>query len=303
MQCTVIQKLTAPHGLSYSFPICGKCMACRINKRREWTGRMLLEARADPRPGAFITLTYSDDHVPPGGTLVKSHLSSWLKRFRSHVKFHHGIDRLRYFACGEYGEKFGRPHYHVILFGLDPVLVEKSACSTWNNGFVSVSELNENRMKYTARYTLKKIINRADPDYADGRISEFANMSRMPGLGAAGFDQIADELLKYGDCDTVVQGYFRTSGARYPLGRYGKERIIGRLSDFGLSSEKIEALVKYRIFEPGDPDLVVLNKLDEKDQAKKASEARAPSRTRAAYDPPSPPGVPSSPPSRTPVRG
>ena len=25
--------------------------------------------------------------------------------------------RVRYFHCGEYGEKFSRPHYHVCLFG------------------------------------------------------------------------------------------------------------------------------------------------------------------------------------------
>lgn len=42
------------------------------------------------------------------------HLQKFFKRLRK--KFGEGI---RYFACGEYGSKNGRPHYHALLFNFD----------------------------------------------------------------------------------------------------------------------------------------------------------------------------------------
>ncbi len=40
---------------------CGQCQNCRINKQREWTGRILLEAQMYPI-SSFVTLTYADEH-------------------------------------------------------------------------------------------------------------------------------------------------------------------------------------------------------------------------------------------------
>ena len=42
---------------------CGKCIGCRIAKRKEWSLRMLHELTYHPQ-SSFITLTYDDYNLP-----------------------------------------------------------------------------------------------------------------------------------------------------------------------------------------------------------------------------------------------
>ncbi|EBW8988162.1 hypothetical protein BXL21_24545 [Salmonella enterica subsp. enterica serovar Enteritidis] len=44
----------------------------------------------------FITLTYNDENLPEGGTLVRKHLTDFFKRLRKHFTGR----TIRYFACG-----------------------------------------------------------------------------------------------------------------------------------------------------------------------------------------------------------
>ena len=67
--------------------------------------------------GAFVTLTYADapSHV------IKSDVQKFLKRFRQIPRdYGFPLPDFKYFFCAEYGSKFGRPHYHGLLFGVDP---------------------------------------------------------------------------------------------------------------------------------------------------------------------------------------
>ena len=94
---------------------CGQCMPCRVNKKRIWTHRILLESY-EYTDNVMITLTYDDEHMPRlddgRGILVPKDLQSWLKRFRKAIE----PQRIRYFGVGEYGDESWRPHYHVIVF-------------------------------------------------------------------------------------------------------------------------------------------------------------------------------------------
>lgn len=61
----------------------------------------------------FLTCTYDEEHLP--SELDKTHVPKLIRAIRK--KYPHRT--IRYYACGEYGENTLRPHYHVLLFGMD----------------------------------------------------------------------------------------------------------------------------------------------------------------------------------------
>ena len=149
-----------------AFP-CGQCMPCRINRRRLWSHRISLESKVHTS-SVFITLTYSQENLPDGGTLVPRDVQLWLKRLRKTI----GIAGLRFFLVGEYGEQTQRPHYHVVLFGFpncERGITEKryarccDVCevvkSTWSKGAIEIRELTTGGAEYIAGYVTKKLTN------------------------------------------------------------------------------------------------------------------------------------------------
>lgn len=56
-----------PHGLQVP---CGKCIACRIHKRQEWTLRLMHEL-TNWENSVFVTFTYSPETIPPHNSLKK----------------------------------------------------------------------------------------------------------------------------------------------------------------------------------------------------------------------------------------
>lgn len=227
---------------------CGQCLPCRINRRRLWTHRILLEAKCHER-SIFTTLTYAPDHLPAGGSLDRGALSGFVKRFRKN----HGR-KLRFFGVGEYGDQSGRPHYHVVLFGVGPSAgpdVEKS----WSFGHVDVRELSAELAQYVAGYVVKKLTNDTDPRLK-GRIPEYTRMSLRPGIGALAVPALSRTLeteqgsrlvAELGDVPVVV----RHGRRLLPVGRYlrrqlraslGFDEIGGQVAPQKLQLEEMLAL-------------------------------------------------------------
>lgn len=168
---------------------CGECLGCTMAYAKSWALRCNLEMQRHHKT-AFTTLTYSDDNKPP--TLDRPSLQRWLKRLRGRSATA-GAPKLRFFACGEYGEHTKRPHYHAILFGLsstDKNLIE----DTWALGHTRTYDATPETIAYTAGYTAKKwgwfddhiSDERVDPD--TGEVYQyqppFTQMSRRPGIAA-----------------------------------------------------------------------------------------------------------------------
>jgi len=131
-----------------SFP-CGKCMSCRVQRTQEWSIRLMHE-KTDWDHSIFVTLTYSDEKLPTSGKLQKSDLQKFLKRLRKSYQ-----SPIKYYASGEYGEKYGRPHYHLIIFGMSPedqITIEKA----WNQGMVHIGTVTLESCRYVASYIQKK---------------------------------------------------------------------------------------------------------------------------------------------------
>jgi len=130
---------------------CGKCEACRIQKRNEWCVRMIheLDSWTD---AVFVTLTYSEDKIPSHESLVKSDLQKFFKRLRKKIE----PNKIKYFACGEYGDQTNRPHYHAIIFGLsqkDHDIINEC----WGLGIIHTGIAEPASMRYVAKYIQKKL--------------------------------------------------------------------------------------------------------------------------------------------------
>lgn len=168
---------------------CGQCIGCRLEYSRQWAIRCMHESSLYDE-NCFITLTYKTECLPENGQLNLRHFQLFMKRLRKKFK-----DRkIRFYHCGEYGERFGRPHYHCLLFNLDfpdKVIFGESGENTlytsqilddlWENkGLCIIGSVSFESAGYVARYMMKKAKGNAkDPD----RVSEYATMSRMPGIG------------------------------------------------------------------------------------------------------------------------
>lgn len=193
---------------------CGRCGSCRVNRARLWTGRMLLESFEHPY-SAFLTLTYDEEHLPWGGNLVKKDLQLFLKRLRMNLTSNQPI---RFYGCGEYGEKTFRPHYHLIVFGLSPMqseIVQKS----WSKGSTFTGTVEAKSISYVASYVTKKLWKKQDPRMRN-MVPEFQVMSNRPGIGHGVVPRLAEGYKRYPMVDPQQFRVTRIHGKMYPLGRY-----------------------------------------------------------------------------------
>lgn len=97
----------------------------------------------------FLTLTYDDEHCPL--SLSKRELQLFWKRLRKDL----APRKIKYFACGEYGDQYGRPHYHAIVFGLQGT-DERIVQENWRRGFVMLAGVSQKSISYVTGYVLKK---------------------------------------------------------------------------------------------------------------------------------------------------
>lgn len=219
---------------------CGQCLPCRINKRREWTSRMMLEACCHAE-SSFVTLTYSPEKLPKGDTLVPADLRNFLKRLRKNVE----PAQIRYFGVGEYGELSQRPHYHLAIFGLGrgaDELIRRS----WGLGFTDVGDLTLASAQYIAGYVTKKMTKKDDARLG-GRFPEFARMSNRPGIGALAVDNIIDALLTDGGAEKIAREgdvplALMQEKRSLPLGRYLRRKLRERygFEEIGTPKEKLK---------------------------------------------------------------
>lgn len=213
---------------------CGQCLPCRMNRRRLWTHRMMLETYVHPH-SSFVTLTYAPENIPEGGTLDPQHYRDWLKKLRH-------LTKVRYYLVGEYGDESQRPHYHAALFGYPPcvhgrpITHKQCTCSTcepiartWGLGLTYNAELTWESAQYVSQYVTKKMTKKDDPRL-HGRHPEFARQSLKPGLGALSLDKIidviestygAEELDETGDVPSILQH----GKKKFPLGRYLRSKL------------------------------------------------------------------------------
>lgn len=198
---------------------CGQCRYCRLEHSRNWAVRCSHESSLYTH-NSFITLTYSDTHLPRYSSLDYNAPVLFMERLRK--KFGSGI---RAYGCAEYGEKLSRPHYHICLFNFDfldkkelkkhednTYYTSKDLQDLWPYGHSVVGALTFESAAYVARYVTKKITgSMASSHYEpfDERTGEIiqklpersVTVSRMPGIGRQWFEKNVQFLI---DNDFVI---------------------------------------------------------------------------------------------------
>lgn len=192
---------------------CGKCIACRRRRSSAWAFRLEQEQKVS-ETALFITLTYADTPRSFNGnmTLDKRDFQLFMKRLRKQNQ-----KKLKYYACGEYGSKFKRPHYHMILFNLTGK-IEKKLTKAWTNGFVDIGNCEPASIRYTTNYITKSIW---EPENElDDREKEFSLMSKKLGLSYLTPAMVQHHTSKLIGCVT------RSGGQLQGLPRYFKNKIF-----------------------------------------------------------------------------
>lgn len=218
---------------------CGKCIGCRLEYSKQWATKGLYEAECYEN-NWFLTITYDQEHLPaadtmidpktgeelgenPFGSLKEKELTDFIKRLRIHYERKYNHTGIRYMACGEYGDKGNRPHYHMIAFNL-PIPIERLRfheynenyeamyrCEElediWGKGMIVAAEVNWNTCAYVARYITKKVGIPTQKDYYQclGIQPEFFRMSRRPGIGRTYYDEHKKEI--YEKDQLIIQKY------------------------------------------------------------------------------------------------
>lgn len=241
-------KCLAPVALGVRLVGCGQCMPCRLNRRRLWMHRMMLEAQMHG-DCSFLTLTYDDEHLPNGSSLEPKDAQDWLKRFRKRIAPLH----VRYYLVGEYGDETWRPHYHAALFGFGSCTADtftrsyrhksqRSCCfrcdlvrDTWGKGGILLGQFTPESAQYVVGYVTKKMTSKEDPRLT-GRYPEFARMSRRPGLGHGALEALAESIVRLNldVTESDVPSSLRHGKKLLPLGRYLQRKLrvmLGRDPD------------------------------------------------------------------------
>lgn len=157
---------------------CNKCESCQ----QKYISQLGMRSRHELlycNSSCFITLTVANefiDEVFPNNSLDHLAFQKFIRRLRDYLrrtKYKNNPEdcpKIKYIMCGEYGEKFLRPHYHAVIFGYDfddiqPLYQRgKQVKGTfrsseleklWTYGFSSVKKANYDTCTYLAKYVAK----------------------------------------------------------------------------------------------------------------------------------------------------
>lgn len=157
---------------------CNKCESCQLKYIAHLGLRASHELMYHTK-AMFITLTVNNENIDkvfPNNSLCHVEFQKFIRRLRDwlrrtiYKKNPEQLPKIKYLMCGEYGEKFGRPHYHAVIFGYEfddlkqhhvkGQSIKNSYRSPklerlWTYGFSQISKVNYEKCTYLAKYVAK----------------------------------------------------------------------------------------------------------------------------------------------------
>lgn len=229
---------------------CGRCLNCKKRRISNWSFRLMQEDKVSDS-AYFLTLTYDLEHCPITKNgymdLRKSDLQKFFKRLRRDEE-RDGVSRksLKYYAVGEYGGRYMRPHYHIILFNarLETLIGSKLAenvkrgvieldgkrpfmCDAWSPfdtpiGHITIGKVSEASVGYTMKYISKA--SRVPVHRNDDRTPEFSLMSK--GLGET---YLSKAMVHWHKSDIENRQYcMLKDGKKISMPRYYRNKILNQ---------------------------------------------------------------------------
>lgn len=227
---------------SFAVP-CGRCPDCIKRKISAWSFRLMQEDRRSMN-SCFLTLTYNDNDLypitrAPSGykTLNKRDLVNFFKRLRKNSEYDAEFP-IRYYACGEYGSKHWRPHYHAVVFNCPaPDIV----CRAWSTesadlghrvaiGNVYFGTVTGASVGYVLKYMFK---DKKVPLHAkDDRLPEFALMSKR-----LGDNYLTPAMIEWHKADLLARMHLTLKdGRKVHMPTYYRDKIYNEFEKALLSN-------------------------------------------------------------------
>lgn len=239
----VFDKSKSVHGFKIAVP-CRMCIGCRIDYSKEWAVRCVNEAQMH-EDNMFVTLTYDDDHIPEDLQLNHEDWQQFIravrKKYRKYTKRDEDgnvIDYgIRYYMCGEYGEKTSRPHYHALIFNFkfpdmkhegdrrgNRIWSSEQLTELWGKGHTEIGSVTFQSAAYCARYITKKImgpdakfghpiVDSETGEIVDRRTPEYTKMSLKPGLGETWIEKYKSDVFP--EDMVTIQGGRKVKAPKY----------------------------------------------------------------------------------------
>jgi len=208
---------------------CGKCIGCRLEHSKKWAIRCVHEAEMHEE-NSFITLTYDDEHLDKNVSLNKRDFVLFMKKLRKE-----SYRKLKFFHCGEYGEKGARPHHHACIFGFSfydrelwtvkngvKLYTSKLLQRLWPYGYSTIGDVTFESAAYVARYIMKKVTGEKAYDHYGERIPEYVTMSK--GIGKTWMEKYKDDLKR--EDSVIIRGGIRVALPRYYERIYDEKELL-----------------------------------------------------------------------------
>lgn len=222
---------------------CGQCLPCLHKRVQGWTFRLQQHQKVNGT-SLFVTLTYRTKYLPlsriidgkevitqapkyseswnvaPMPTLRKADLQLFMKRLRQIHARAGNSSKISYYAVGEYGGRFKRPHYHLIIFNASREHIAKA----WQIDGDPIGKVHfghdcgSDAIAYVAKY-VNKVPSR-NWHHSDNRLKEFSCMSK-----GIGINYVTDAMKRW-HTENKALYIVQPGGIKMPMPRYYRGKIF-----------------------------------------------------------------------------
>lgn len=265
MACSKDFRIKDKHYININYKIpCRYCINCRIDRRKEWVERCNYEFKHKVS-GTFLTLTYdeatlyekcivrgNDEKIR--ATLNYKDVKEFLRNLRYYIKKNKEKQSIllqvnfTYLGVGEYGENgtiWDRPHWHILLFGIDWYKNKELIEKTWGGGIADAKPILNGGINYVLKYIDKQIMGK------DAIYDNYTRYGLEPpkqfmskGLGAQLYEKNRENaiqnngVIKKGPREIIVPQYYKKKLGIRTKQEINQEKQIESLRNYHIKIEK-----------------------------------------------------------------